>query len=213
MSLVPILRCWKWSGLLVRKAVTIARIPRVSEKYKSECIEFNYSNNTLQWTEHSAIFSEVQPRNHSQKNKYVSFCARDKINFLNKVSRIERKWEETRTYIYFFNLTHLCVVSWPRLVSVYGPFLILGPRSLHKEWYSIHWRLGANRVTFLKGWCSRRWIEVWNELNRTVWSGLVRASKMKHINGLRVKCGHNLYNEPQSESVIERHFFLKLCGI
>lgn len=191
MSLVPILRCWKWSGLLVRKAVTIARIPRVSEKYKSECIEFNYSNNTLQWTEHSAIFSEVQPRNQSQKKQIRFLCARDKL--ISSIKFREQRGNERKLgNIYIFYLTHLCVVSWPRLVSVYGPFLILGPRSLHKEWYSIHWTLGANRVTFLKGWCSRRWIEVWNELNGTVWSGLVRASKMKHINGLRVKCGHNL---------------------
>ena len=148
----------------------------------------------------------------AKKTKYVSFCARDKL--ISSIKFREQRGNERKLgNIYIFYLTHLCVVSWPRLVSVYGPFLILGPRSLHKEWYSIHWRLGANRVTFLKGWCSRRWIEVWNELNRTVWSGLVRASKMKHVNGLRVKCGHNLYNEPQSESVIERHFFLKLCGI
>lgn len=191
MSLVLILRCWKWSGLLVRKAVTIARIPRVSEKYKSECIEFKCSNNICSEPSIQLSFQKYNREIRAKKNKDVSFCARDKL--ISSIKFREQRGNERKLgNIYIFYLTHLCVVSWPRLVSVYGPFLILGPRSLHKEWYGIHWRLGANRVTFLKGWCSRRWIEVWNELNRTVWSGLVRASKMKHINGLRVKCGHNL---------------------
>lgn len=198
MPFVPILRLWKWSGLLVRKAVTIVRIPGVSEKRKSHCIEFNYSNNTFAVNRaFSYLFRGTTAKSEPKKTKYVSVVQETKLISSIKFGE-QRGNERKRGNISFIYITHLCVVSWPRLVSVYGPFLILRARSLHKEWYSIHWRLGANRVTFLKGWCSWRWIEVWNELNRTVWSGLVRSSKMKHINGLRVKCGHNLYNEPQS---------------
>ena len=155
MSLVPILRCWKWSGLLVRKAVTIARIPRVSEKYKSECIEFNYSNNTLQWTEHSAIFSEVQPRNQSQKKQIRFLLCKRQINFLNKVSRTERKWEETRKYIYFlFNPPVCSVNTWN-----------FDPQGLHKgsrmmnlqgQWWvrpllsGVKWERSLRQTTLLK---------------------------------------------------------------
>lgn len=145
----------------------------------------------------SHLFRSTTAKVEPEKKKQIRFLS-CKIQNYSPQESLEKR-EEMRgneESIFFFKFTHLCIVSWPRLVSVYGPFLILGPRSLHKEWYSIHWRLGADRVTFLKCWCGRRWIEVWNELNRTVWSGLVRASKMKHINGLRVKCGHNLYNEP-----------------
>lgn len=139
-------------------------------------------------------FQKYNRESRARKKKTNTIPVMQDTKLLSSTKFGEKRGNEES--IFFLKFTHLCIVSWPRLVSVYGPFLILGPRSLHKEWYSIHWRLGADRVTFLKCWCGRRWIEVWNELNRTVWSGLVRASKMKHINGLRVKCGHNLYNEP-----------------
>ena len=122
----------------------------------------------------SYLFRSTTAKSEPKKTKTFPFVQETKL--ISSIKFREQRGNERKLgNIYIFYLTHLCVVSWPRLVSVYGPFLILGPRSLHKEWYSIHWRLGANRVTFLKGWCSRRWIEVWNELNRTVWSGFEKV--------------------------------------
>ena len=90
----------------------------------------------------------------------------------------------------------------PCLVRVYGPLFVLGPRSLHKERDGVLWGLRTHGVTFLEGWSGRRGVEVWDETNGAVWSGLVSTSEMKHVDCLRIECGHNLQNKQSQLKVL-----------
>jgi len=90
----------------------------------------------------------------------------------------------------------------PCLVRVYGPLFVLGPRSLHKERDGVLWGLRTHGVTFLEGWSGRRGVEVWDETNGAVWSGLVSTSEMEHVDCLRIECGHNLQNKQSQLKVL-----------
>ena len=77
-------------------------------------------------------------------------------------------------------------------MCVYGPFLILGPRSLQKEWDGICGGCSTIRVALLERWSRGGRVEVWDELNGAVWSGLVRTGKMEQVDCFWIKGSHDL---------------------
>ena len=77
--------------------------------------------------------------------------------------------------------TYLGMVPRPRFVCCQRDCFISGPRPPKEEWNVVTGSPGAIFVRALVKWYTTGWIEIDVKFDGTVWSGMVRAGKIKQV--------------------------------